>query len=224
MFGRQKIAVLVAEFVSTTTLAMVALSMVGRTNFPLFLALASGLTVGLMGYLFGSHTNPVITLGLWTMRKVQTAEAAVRVAVQMLGGVAAWQLSEYLVNNDLKNIAGDAFDWRIVVAEALGAFVLGMGVAAAVSRGYEASRVAVATGAAWAIGVLVASMASNGLLNPAVAVGVQSWSWAYAIGPILGGVVGMSLYGLLFTEPVVVKAAATRRKAVVKKAAPRKRK
>jgi glycerol uptake facilitator-like aquaporin len=230
MFGRQKVAMMVAEFLSAATLSMVVLALIARTNFPFFVAIASGLTVGLMAYLFNSHSNPAVTVGLWTMRKVQTLEAVVRVAMQMLGGVAAWQLSQYLVNSDLKNIAGDSFDWRILLAEALGAFVLGIGVAVAVKRAYEGARFAVTTGAALTLGILVASLASNALVNPAVAVGVHSWSWAYVLGPILGGVIGTSLYGVVFVEPatVAVQSVAVRKpatkKAVVKKPAARKRK
>lgn len=228
MFGRQKVAMLVAEFLSAATLSMIVLALVARTNFPFFLAAASGLTVGLMYYLFDSLTNPVVTAGMWVMRRVPTLEAVVRVAMQMLGGVAAWRLSEYLINSKLTNIAGSSFEWRVLLAEALGAFVLGLGIAVAVKRAYTGLRFAATMGMAMAVGVLVASLASNGLLNPSVAVGVQSWNWAYALGPVLGGIIGMSLYGVLFAEPVVVKAAVSRkttvRKTTVKKTVARKRK
>ena len=45
MFGRKKIAMLVAEFVGTFTLSSVILAMIGRTTFPFFAALAAGLAV-----------------------------------------------------------------------------------------------------------------------------------------------------------------------------------
>jgi hypothetical protein len=46
-------------------------------------------------------------------------------------------------------------------------------------------------------------VAANGALNPAVAYGINSWSLAYAIGPIVGAIIGMNLYAILFaTERV----------------------
>jgi glycerol uptake facilitator-like aquaporin len=226
MFGRDKVAMLVAEFLTATALAMVILTVIARVNFPLYPAIAGGLTLGVFNYLFGSHGNPVVTLGLWTMRKVETLNAALVVAFQMLGGFVAWQLSQYIVNSQLNSIANAAFDWRVLAAEAAGAFVFGMAIATTVGRNDTAERRAVVTGAALTIGVLVASLASNALLNPAVALGVKSWSWAYAAGPILGGVAGMTVYGLLYgdTGNAVKAALARNRKTVVKKPAAKKKK
>ncbi len=229
MFGRQKIAMLVAEFLSAAVLSTVVLAMIGRTSFPFFVAVASAVTLGTMAYLFGTHTNPALTIGLWTMRKIQTTQAVVVVTAQMLGGLAAWQLNEYLLNSELKSMAGDAFDWRILAAEALGAFVFGLGVAAAVSRAYDSAKLAVVMGLSLFLGTVVATMAANGLLNPSVALGVQSWSWTYALGPVLGVVVGMSLYGVLFAAQAtkVARTAAgsrlTTKKSAAKKKTTRKR-
>ncbi len=222
MFGRQKIAILVAEFIGTGVLATVVLSMIGRTSFPFFAAVAVGVTVGTMSYLFGTHSNPAVTVGLWTMKKVKTTQAVVLIVAQMLGGLGAWRLNEYLLNSDLKSMAGETFDWRVLLAEALGAFIVGVAIAAAVSKGYDGAKRAVVTGLAFFLGVNVASMASNGLLNPAVALGVQSWSWAYTLGPVLGAIIGMSFYGLLFVDrPARVsksKVSARSRKSVKKPA------
>jgi glycerol uptake facilitator-like aquaporin len=195
----------VAEFLGTAALATVVMAMIGRTNFPFFVAAAAGLTVGVFGYLFGSHSNPSVTVGMWTMRRVSTVDAILRVGAQLLGGVAAWRLMEYLLNNKLTSIANADFDWRVLVAEAVGAAVLGLGAAAAVNRVVDNARQAVVNGVALAIGILLASLASNALLNPAVAVGVRSWSWAYAAGPIIGAVVGMSLYDIVYNEATWAK-------------------
>lgn len=224
MFGREKIAMLVAEFLGAALLSTVTLAMLGRTSFPFFVAAAAGVAFGAMAYLFGAHSNPAVTIGLWTMRKVQSLQAVAMIAAQMLGGVAAWKLTEYLLDSGIKNIAGDSFDWRILLAEAIGAFVLGLGVAVASTRAYTGAQWANALGVSLFLGVLVATFASNGVLNPAVAVGVQSWNWAYALGPVLGGVVGMSFYGLLFVGWPVrrTRAAAVRAKASTRKTAARK--
>ncbi len=213
MFGRDKLAMIVAEFIGTFSLASVVLAMVLRTNFPFFAAAAAGATLGLMvlviGERTGAHLNPAVTIGQWTLRQIDTMQAVVFVAAQMLGGVVAWTLNEYLLDQTLKNIANTGFDARLFTAEAVGALVLGMGVAAAVTKGYAGLRAATTIGGSLALGIVLASFAGNGLINPAVAVGVQSWSFVYATAPILGCIVGMNLYAYLFAP---VRATARRRK------------
>ena len=224
MLRRRRLAMLVAEFLGVTILSTITLSMIGRTSFPFFLAVAVGTAFGAMAYLFGAHSNPAVTLGLWTMRKVQTTQAVVLVIAQMLGGLAAWQLNEYLLNNQIENMAGASFDWRILTAEAVGAFVLGLGVAVAVTRVYEGAKLAVVMGVSLSMGVLVATIAANGLLNPAVALGVQSWSWTYSVAPLLGTIVGMNFYQLVFVDRTkkAVKATASRSRSTSKKTTARK--
>jgi len=47
------------------------------------------------------------------------------------GALAAWQLYEYFTQRTLKN-ATTSFDWRIVIAEAVGALIFAIGYAAVV--------------------------------------------------------------------------------------------
>ena len=115
----------------------------------------------------------------------------------MLGGAAAYVLFTYLVNDSLTNTA--EYDSRILVAEAVGAFVFAVGWAATVYNNLDTAKSAFVVGASYALGILVASVAAVGLLNPAVALGVQSWEWGTCVlGPILGGIIGFNLYALLF--------------------------
>lgn len=209
MFARSRVAALVAEFVGTAVLASAVLAMAGRTTFPFFGAIVAGLVMGLMMMVIspvsGAHLNPIVTIGLWTVRKIETAQALVYVAAQMLGGLVAWQMSEFLLNQPLRNIAGDRLDWRVLLAEAIGAFVFTFALASAVTRVYEGARLAFVAGAGLTLGMIVASLASNGLINPAVAVGLQSWGWAYVLGPVAGSLVGMNLYGLLYAPLDTIK-------------------
>ncbi len=227
MFSRQKIAMVVAEVVGTATLAVSVYSMVARTSFPLFGGLAAGLVVGLMTVVVGSvtnaHFNPAVTLGLWTARKVKTSTAIVLVASQMLGGVLAWTLLKYLVGRPLESLVQGKFDWKVLVAEGIGAAVFTFGVASAVYQKYEGGKLAGTVGASLLVGILVASMAANGVVNPAVAVGIQSWSWAYAAGPLVGGIVGTQLYALLFAGDFPAVRLTTARPASRTKKAPAKK-
>lgn len=214
MFGRAKVAPLVGEFLGTAILASVVLSMAARTGFPFFAAIIAGLTLGLMvlviGPSSGAHINPAVTVGLWTQRKIETAAALMYVGAQMLGAAAAWQLNEFLLNKPLRNIAGSEFDWRVFTAEAVGAFVFTFALSAAVSKGYDYAKTAFVAGGGLALGILAASLASNAIINPAVALGLQSWSWAYAAGPVAGALVGFNLYTMVFEAPA--------KKSVTKKA------
>lgn len=216
MFGRQKIAMLVAEFLGAATLTSAVYAMAVRTSFPFFSAAAAGLTVGLMVLLIGSvsgaHINPAVTFGLWTLRKIDTAQGLVYIAAQLLGGAAAWRLMEYLMDSPLKNIAGKNVDWRVMVAEGVGALIFGWGVAVAVTKALDGIEKAVVMGTAFFVGVLVAAFASNGLLNPAVALGVHSWSVSYFVAPVVGAAVGMNIYSFVFVGTSSSKRRTAKRK------------
>jgi glycerol uptake facilitator protein len=214
---------IVAEFLGAAMLTTVVLAVSkSGLGFALFVSAAAGLTLGLtalsIGGASGAHYNPAVTLGLWSIRKVQTLQAIVYVVAQFFGGFVAWRLFEYLTNQTLPSIASKTFDWRVLVAEAIGAFVLTMGVTSAVVQGYRGMRFATTVGGALFIGALVAGVASNGLLNPAVALGVRSWSTAYVAGPLLGAVLGANLYLWLLApgevRPRLVRAKASKAEAV----------
>lgn len=225
MFERNKIAMIMAEVVGTAilTLSILATSK-SAIGIPYFVALGAGLTLALIvlmvGSVSGAHVNPAVTLGMWTLRKIDTAKAIVYIAAQFLGAVLAWQLYVYFVDRSLQNIAGSEFDWRILIAEVVGTFIFTFGIASAVYQKYDAGRSAATIGGSFALGILAAGIISNGLLNPAVALGVQSWSVAYVAGPIIGSVIGMNLYALLFATNGSLKLAVA--KPVAKKASAKK--
>ncbi|HSX32740.1 MAG TPA: aquaporin [Candidatus Saccharimonadales bacterium] len=199
---RSKIAMIVAEFLGTGVLTAVILA-VSRSSvgLPYFVALAAGLVlVGLtmaLGSASGAHFNPAITIGMWSARKVATLPAIVYVAAQVLGGIVAYLLYTYFVNAHWAN--SGHFESRVMVAEAVGAFVFSLGWAAVVFQKMEGAKAAALVGISLILGIFVASTASAGLLNPAVALGLRMWVWGtYVLGPILGAVIGFNLYGLLF--------------------------
>jgi glycerol uptake facilitator protein len=203
MFGRKKIAMLVAEFLGTGILTMVFLAVSKSSmGYPLFVSFAVGLVlVGLtlsLGAISGAHLNPAITLGLWTVRKVKTLPALAYVAAQMLGAGGAYLLYSYLIGQDLPNSTMH-FDSKILVAETLGTFIFSLGWAAAAYQRYEAGKAASVVGVSIVLGALAASVANGGILNPAVAFGAHAFVWGtFVLGPVLGSVIGFNLYGLLF--------------------------
>jgi glycerol uptake facilitator protein len=207
---RRRIAMLMAEFFGAELLTSVVLT-IGKAqeSATYFVALAVGLAVAalilMVGFVSGGHFNPAISLGLWTIRRSSALRTISYVAAQLLGAAAAYWLYTYLIDGRLTN-SGE-FEGRILLAETLGTMILAMGVAAVVFNRYEGGKAAATVGVSLAVGVLVASIASAGLLNPAVALGAGAWVWGtYVLGPILGAIIGFNLYALLFApEREVVK-------------------
>jgi glycerol uptake facilitator-like aquaporin len=205
MFGRQKIATLVAEFLGTGVLTLLILSVQRSTiGVPFFVATAAGLTVALMifvlGGISGAILNPALVLALWTARKISSLTGVLFIAAEMLGAWAAYGLYTYFVNSSLQPVGGH-FTGRILVAEAVGTGLFALGWAAALYQGYNRAVTASVAGLAFMLGIIAASSASIGLLNPAVALGVRAWVWGtYVLGPILGAIIGINLFGLLFAE------------------------
>lgn len=209
MFGRRKVAALVAEFLGTGVLTLVFLGVERSTiGVPYFVAIAAGLVMTMVALIFsdasGAHVNPAVTIALWTARKVGSLTALLYVVLQVLGAWTAYGVYTYFVNSSLQKIGG-TYSGRILVAEAIGTFVLALGWAAVAFRNYTAGTRASLLGVAYTLGVIVAAAAGIGIVNPAVAMGIRAWEvfgsmgWGtYVLGPVLGAVIGVNLYGLLF--------------------------
>lgn len=206
MFGRRKIAALAAEFLGTGILTLLVLSVQRSTiGVPFFVALAAGLTLALLyfavGEISGGHFNPALTFGLWTARRVDTLRAVTYIAVQFLGAYLAYLLYTYYAKNNLQSIAG-TFTLRVLVAEGVGTAVFAFGYAAVLYQGFSTGVRASVNGITYVVGVVAASAAAIGIINPAVTLGVKAWGWSYVAGPFIGAFVGVNLYKYLF-GPVV---------------------
>lgn len=202
LLERKKIAMVLAEFLGTSILTLVVLA-VSRTSIgiPYFVGLLAGLAVAVgvlvFGAVSGAHFNPIVTIGLWSARRVKTLPAFMYVAAQLAGGLVAYLLYSYIVDTTLKSTG--AYNARVLVAEAAGAFIFSMAWAATAYHKLDTGKTAFAVGAGLTVGIVVASLGSAGLLNPAVALGLHSWVWGtYVLGPVLGGIIGFNLYALLF--------------------------
>lgn len=197
---QRHIAALLVEAIGTMVLVLVVLN-VSRYGLPFFTAIAAGVAVATffsaVGKTSGGHYNPAITLGFFSIRKITFVRTVAYLVAQAVGALAGWQMYQYLTNHTLKN-ATTAFDWRIMIAEALGAAIFAVAFAAVVVKKVEGWQAAATIGTALFIGITVAGLASNGLLNPALALGVRSFDVNYFLGPVVGAIVGMNLfvYGL----------------------------
>lgn len=210
MFGRKKIAMLLAEFLGTGVLTLVVLSVQRSTiGVPYFVGLAAGLAVILLMLIFGNvsgaHLNPAVTIALWTTGKAKTLAAALYIVMQLLGAWAAYGIYTYFVNSSLQGIGGH-YTARVMVAEIVGAFIFAFAWSAVVAQQrFNDGVVATAVGVSFALGLIIAAVAGIGLINPALALGTHSWDiwgsmgWGtYVLGPVVGAVVGVNLHKYVF--------------------------
>lgn len=244
---------LVGEFLGTMLLTMVVLGALRSQAGGYFVAVAAGVIVTVMTLalagISGAVLNPAITIGLWSVRKLRGLQALSYIIVQFAGAVAAWYLFVYITKLDTSMITHDKWTEltaRPLVSEALGSMIFGFAIAAAIYQKFSLRTKAFTIGAGLTLGAWVASLASGAFLNPAVAFALQQWNiWVYMLGPVLGMVLGMNLYNLMFVKTeiaeveeaevevveiseVVVKSAAAKKtaakKAPAKKKTPAKKK
>ncbi len=202
MFTRRQVATVVAEFLGTATLVMVALVLSQTTAVSYFIgtSVAAALIVIYMvfGSVSGAHVNPAITFGMWVARKISTLRAVLYVASQLLGGLVALELFQYLTNRNL-TARRLGFDWRPFVGEVVGTAILALGLTAAITKALDTIASSVVYGFAYFVGILIAATASAAYLNPAIALGTRSWNAVYVLGPLVGGLIGVNLYNWLFS-------------------------
>lgn len=214
---QRHIAALLAEALGTFVLVLVVLN-VSRYGLPFFTAIAAGVTVATFVSAFakisGGHFNPAVTLGLFSIRQVSLVRTVGYLAAQFLAAFGAMQLYQYLTDRALKNASSSSFDARIFVAEAVGALVFSLGVAAVVTQKLKSWQAAATAGSALFLGITVAGLASNGFVNPAVAFGARSLDVNYFLGPIVGFVVGSLVFAYILSPIFAKKTAAVTAKTV----------
>lgn len=203
LLTRKKLVPLIAELLGTFTLTFVVLSISkSAIGIPYFVAIAAGLTLAIMvliiGSTSGSHINPAVTFGLWSVKKINSLKAILYIVAQFIGAIFAWKLYTYFIDNAIPSIGSKKFDWKIFIAEMIGTLIFTFGLSAAIYLRYEGGKLATTIGGSLILGIFVASAISNGVLNPAVALGIQSWGTEYFVAPLVGGFVGVNLYSLLF--------------------------
>lgn len=189
-----------AECLGTCTLTLaVLLSLSSHLPIPtpFIAALTLGLFVYTIGPISGTHINPAITIALLTIKKISVLEALKYILVQFIGAGLALLISHALVT---PIAAGGSNSLSVGLAELLGTFFLGFGVASVVYGKVPEKLSGIIIGGSLLLGILIAASASNGVLNPAVAIGIGSFSIMYAFAPVLGAILGMYCFRFLIGE------------------------
>lgn len=191
----------IAEFLGTFTLALlVGLSIVHII--PMYTPVIAGLVlmyfVYSIGSISGAHINPAVTLGLLSIGKISKKEATAYLVAQFLAGFFALYISSVITGN-IATISGISNGGSLVfLAEMFGMMLFSFGIASVVNNNVDKAVSGLMIGGSLTLGIICAVLiGSNGVLNPAVALGIQSFNLIYLVGPIIGSVIGMQLYSYL---------------------------
>jgi glycerol uptake facilitator-like aquaporin len=192
----------IAEGIGTFALsfAVVAAGAVA-TSLPLAVPVIAALTLTLfvftIGPISGSHINPAVTFGLWSVGKIETKDAVGYVIAQLIGAFAAFMIADAWLGISGTNMQ-TSMDTNIFFAEALGAFFFTFGIAAVVLGKLSAQVSGFVVGGSLLLGIIIASVSGAlGILNPAVAVALGATSLTYLVAPIVGSVAGFWTYRIL---------------------------
>jgi aquaporin Z len=190
---------LIAEYVGTFFLAFGVLASLNGVlisfiptqvvaGFTLFLAVLT------IGGISGAHINPGVTIGAVFVKLLSPSKAFAYILAQVAGAFTASAVMLQLLDGALLTSVAGVVEGRIFVAEMIGALFFGFGVGAALFNKYKGVEAAAVVGGSLLIGTMFASVASNGILNPAVAFAVDSVSIVYLLAPVIGISLGMKLY------------------------------
>ncbi len=154
-----------AELVGTFILTLVALATF-QESAALYVGLALSVLVMAVGAVSGSHVNPAVTFGLWTMRRLKTILVPFYWGAQFLGAMLAVIVINWVSNNSI-NLSFSHFgnlNWSVFACELVAAGLFMFGVAAATGRrDLSAGARAVGVGAALTLGLVAGGTALSAL-------------------------------------------------------------
>jgi glycerol uptake facilitator-like aquaporin len=190
---------LVAEFFGTTTLAFAILASLSIPTPLISTPIVAGLVLMLFVYsisaISGSHLNPAVTVGAWAIRKIPTKEAMLYIAVQCLGGFAAYILAFNLFTGVTVEGGLVPESYTDFFAELIGMVVFSFGIASVIYKKTNETASGLVIGGSLTLGILLAIAAgSAGILNPAVGIAIGTVSLSNIAGALLGSIIGMHLY------------------------------
>lgn len=173
---------------------VVALSL--SVDFPISTPILAGLVLGLLvysiGHVSGTHINPAVTVGVWSLNKISGRDAVFYIVSQAVGSFLAMVLVTKTVGLASFSVSNSGM---VFLAEALGTFFFTFGIASVVLEKSHSQMSGFIIGGSLVLGIAIAStLGSNGVLNPAVAWGIGSLNLMYVLGPIVGSIFGMQAY------------------------------
>ena len=216
---------LIAEFVGTFFLCFPGIAAVvaeayrpGLAGGTLGIALAPGvgLAIGITTTMAvsGGHLNPAVSIGLWSVGRIDAKRAGLYIVAQLLGGAAAafavkglfptmagvtTQLGTPRLATDITMAAG-------IAIEAIATFLLAWAVMGGCVDNRAHRLGGFAVGLTVFIDILAIGSMTGAAMNPARAFGaaLASATWTaqivWWIGPIIGAIVAMQIYERMMIE------------------------
>ncbi len=156
----------------------------------------------------GGHINPAVTIGLWSVGRIDAKKAGLYVVAQLVGAVLAalalkWlfpTMAAQIKQYGALSLAPDVSVAGAILIEAVLTFFLAFAVMGTVVDPAAPKVGGFGVGLTLWMGVLAGGPLTGAALNPARAFGpalvANFWvaQLAYWIGPILGAVVAMQIY------------------------------
>lgn len=172
--------IILAEIFGTFILTLVAIlpfslsELAGINN--VVSALGVGLTLSVLimiiGHISGAHINPAVSFGLWSVRKLKTVLLPFYWGSQLLGGIMAVVVINWVANGALANLNFSHFgnfNWSIFAIELIGSAVFLFGLTASVTRrSLSAGAKALTIGASLSLGIIISGSLFTSIMDSAV--------------------------------------------------------
>lgn len=163
--------IVLAEAIGTFILTLVAVSAVSYFMLPLYVGIVLMIMVMSIGAISGSHINPAVTFGLWSMRKLKTILVPFYWVAQFLGAMSAVVLIGVLSGNAFSINFGNFLDfsWSIFALELVGMAIFMFGISAVINReDLKTSSKAIGIGMALTIGIVATNSLFPYIQNHAI--------------------------------------------------------
>ncbi len=190
----------IAEAVGAMALTLIVIiSLAGE--FSVSTPVLAGLTLTLffytIGHLSGTHINPAITIGAWSIKKISNKDAIAYIVAQFFGSAIAI-ITATACSIEFTKLTLSNNSLVIGFAELLGTAFFAFGVASALYSRTPKDIAGMIIGFSLFFGIAISTLlGANGIINPAVAFGVKSFDLIYVLAPVLGAVAGMQAYKYL---------------------------
>lgn len=191
------ISAVVLEFIGTFLLAAAVVLSNGQ---PITIMFALTAIVLIAGGISGAYVNPLLTVGAWVTRRINTVKAIFYIVAQVLGAMVAFMLLNAFVNaSEVSQQAAQIYgqqkatlftasvipkdkEMLVLAAELIGSFIFAFSVAT-ITADKKNNSTAKALGvggslflAAFISSSLAASIQASTIINPAIAFTVQAFT------------------------------------------------
>ncbi|MGB3715360.1 MAG: aquaporin [Candidatus Promineifilaceae bacterium] len=172
---------LVAEFIGTFALVLIGAGAVAVSEGNLVAtAFAHGLTLMVIAYAYGhisgAHINPVVTVGLWADKQIESASAVAYIVVQVLGGIVAAAVLALMLGGTESGLGATRLDaevnvWQGLLIETILNFFLVNAIYNAGVSGKAKMAAGAAIGLTLTFAILMGGPLTGASLNPARTIG-----------------------------------------------------